>query len=1156
MKIAHLADIHVKFSSRHDEYREVFTRLYKDLKSQKPDRITIVGDLNHQKINMSPGSLDLNAELLVNLAKIAPLDIFLGNHDMNLSQKEQGDTISPMLKIIEKFSELLSPMLKAKMNKSYIVSKENVGDIDFSNKGIYFFPDTDFYKINEKLVYGVYSCKDNKLLTLKKKEKDVNYIGFYHGRIYGARGDNGYELFGDDLVNPATFNNFDVVMLGDIHEHQSFREDDSMAYCGSLIQQNNGESINKGYLIWDIEKKTFQRRYILNDFGFAKITIAKGESVEERVDNIQFSNNKKKTKIYVIWEDYEENYSTEKESQIARLIKEKHGCEVVTVSFSALEKAVAENTDVADAKNKETFIEQLVEYVEDIENDFDDDLKEELVTFAKKTDEILEIGEVVTEVKNWDIEDVEISNIFSFDEKPVKIPFNKFRGLTGIFGRNYSGKSNTVKAIVWGLYQYILDDGDAKKIINIYTTSNKGYVKINLVIEGERYRIYRQVITTLKKDGTTSNNYPVSFEKLTFNEDGKEMWVSKISDKRANENTEVKNLIIAAIGSVDDFTKVSLESQGGDGSYINLKQQPKNDLINRYVGLEFFRDRYDYGNDFLKDVKKTQKTLGNIVEVEGEVIQIKVQINTLKKEIQKIEKEKTDAETLKDKIDANILETTKKLKPILEYEGGDVLTIEEIKTKTSKINQEIEFSNNQKSELLVWLFGNFKKELSLDPNLTFEGLTQNFNEEDELFQTEKDKYVKVEKWIKENLAQELVNVEGYDAKIKEMDLEVGQLQAKLLTYKGEQCPTCGHITQQPDPQKYQLCLIEISEKQGISNSYSQAITQNTNAATYNNNITIQQGNLAVLKNSLIIRKNNKDEIKKTIDLFIKSESIIEHNKNVETKTSELDIVKSQIVTKEKEIDKISLNADKIKNNKKAQNYNSNLNDKLEGFQEQSKGYKFSIYNFNQQLVEKNGDLRIEKNNLENFENKYKEIAKEERKFKIYSLYLQAVHRDGIPARIIRKKLPVVNNKINSILNSIVDFQIQLKVLPNGDVVEEFYFNEDRSDALPLSSASGSQKFISSLVIKDALHYISNLIKPSINIIDEGFGTLDDELTSGIVNVLYYLKNKYKNVVVITHRNEIKDFMDNIIEAYKDTSSISQEILDKNPKAGVTKLNVV
>ena len=99
MKIAHLSDIHIRFYSRHEEYRSVFERLYKDLKSQKPQRIVVVGDLNHQKINMSPGSLDLSAEFLINLAKIAPVDIFMGNHDMNMSQKEQGDTITPIINI-------------------------------------------------------------------------------------------------------------------------------------------------------------------------------------------------------------------------------------------------------------------------------------------------------------------------------------------------------------------------------------------------------------------------------------------------------------------------------------------------------------------------------------------------------------------------------------------------------------------------------------------------------------------------------------------------------------------------------------------------------------------------------------------------------------------------------------------------------------------------------------------------------------------------------------------------------------------------------------------------------------------------------------------------------------------------------------------------
>jgi len=131
----------------------------------------------------------------------------------------------------------------------------------------------------------------------------------------------------------------------------------------------------------------------------------------------------------------------------------------------------------------------------------------------------------------------------------------------------------------------------------------------------------------------------------------------------------------------------------------------------------------------------------------------------------------------------------------------------------------------------------------------------------------------------------------------------------------------------------------------------------------------------------------------------------------------------------------------------------------------------------------------------------------------------------------------------------------MSVTPKGDVVEGFYYSSDKSDMLPLCSASGAQKFISSVVIKDALHYMSNLIKPSLNIIDEGFGTLDDDLISGIVTVIQYLKNKYKNVLVITHRNEIKDSVNNIIEVYKTTENIPQEVLDVNEHAGITQINI-
>ena len=241
MKIAHISDIHIRFGSRHEEYRQVFEKLYKDLKKIKPDRIVLTGDLNHFKINMSPGSLDLSSEFLINLAKITSVDIIAGNHDMNMQQLEQGDTISPIIKIINKTEE-------GKKDKSaFIVNEGNVSEIDFSRKAIYYYEYSGLYNINDSLVYGVFSCKDEDYPVLKKKEKDKKYIALFHGPIYGARGDNGYLLQEIHTTNLATFEKYDIVMMGDIHEHQSFER-----YEEKIIDENELDNyIKKG---WEYKK--------------------------------------------------------------------------------------------------------------------------------------------------------------------------------------------------------------------------------------------------------------------------------------------------------------------------------------------------------------------------------------------------------------------------------------------------------------------------------------------------------------------------------------------------------------------------------------------------------------------------------------------------------------------------------------------------------------------------------------------------------------------------------------------------------------------------------------------------------------------------------------------------------------------------------------
>ena len=60
---------------------------------------------------------------------------------------------------------------------------------------------------------------------------------------------------GEKGINKKSFDGYDYTLLGDIHKHQ-FLIPDKMAYAGSLIQQNHGETLhNHGFIIWDLKNK-------------------------------------------------------------------------------------------------------------------------------------------------------------------------------------------------------------------------------------------------------------------------------------------------------------------------------------------------------------------------------------------------------------------------------------------------------------------------------------------------------------------------------------------------------------------------------------------------------------------------------------------------------------------------------------------------------------------------------------------------------------------------------------------------------------------------------------------------------------------------------------------------------------------------------------
>ena len=102
MKILHIADVHWRGLSRHQEYVLAFKDLFRQAKKIKPDVIYVGGDIVHSKTQgISPELVENLVWWFNEMAKIAPTHIILGNHDGLIHNKDRQDAISPIINAID-----------------------------------------------------------------------------------------------------------------------------------------------------------------------------------------------------------------------------------------------------------------------------------------------------------------------------------------------------------------------------------------------------------------------------------------------------------------------------------------------------------------------------------------------------------------------------------------------------------------------------------------------------------------------------------------------------------------------------------------------------------------------------------------------------------------------------------------------------------------------------------------------------------------------------------------------------------------------------------------------------------------------------------------------------------------------------------------------
>lgn len=261
-KVVHIADLHIRTYQMHDLYKSQFEKLIVELKeklvgyTQNEIRITIVGDIAHQKINISNEQLLLTSWFIQELTQIGVVVIIPGNHDFLENNTQRLDSITPIVELL---------------NSDYIDYYKDGGVYEDQNI--------------KWVVYSLY--QHNERPNFIKQDDDKTYIGLFHGPIQGLSTDLGYEF--EDAYDTLNFVDLDLLLCGDIHKRQQFtlKGGGKAVMIGSLIQQNFGETVkHHGYGIYDVQSDNYEFFDLTNDQPFLHFSISDIKDIEDEKEEL------------------------------------------------------------------------------------------------------------------------------------------------------------------------------------------------------------------------------------------------------------------------------------------------------------------------------------------------------------------------------------------------------------------------------------------------------------------------------------------------------------------------------------------------------------------------------------------------------------------------------------------------------------------------------------------------------------------------------------------------------------------------------------------------------------------------------------------------------------------------------------------------------
>jgi hypothetical protein len=551
VRLAHLADIHIQ-DRRRAEYAAVFGRLYASLRKESPDLIVVAGDVFDNKMRASPHNLEDVAAFLSALADIAPVILIAGNHDTNCLTPGALDLLTPL---IAEHRMLRAPRL------TY-----------WRNSGVY----------EAHGITWVVIATDGETPPEARAEASVEAraepatirICLFHEEVAGAVLPGGLPLPGAARLSAQNFAGFDAALGGHIHVRQHLGP--RAAYCGSLVQQNIGESHHgHGYLLWEVNAGAMPVTRgvdIPNGAGFVRIEVdSTGADVTVQPVptaplywEVIHDGNAPPEAVTAIVAGYEARYGAPRATRVRESAAPAAAAAAAAVGAGGAIAALARLTGAQAASRQQAAHEEIIR---ELLAEEPDGIAEAVIALhrARWTE-----PRAPPAGGRFRLVRFAFDNMYAFGAGNV-VDFTALEGcVSGVVAPNFTGKSSLIEALLFTLYEEHPRAPSKKDVIRRGASSARAVLDFEL--DGRPGRIVKGLTASNTRAGESAYRFEYAGENRT-----------------RGGTMETLAEIESVLGNATGALASSFQLQGGEaGGFMGASPAARKKLVAEVLSLGSF----------------------------------------------------------------------------------------------------------------------------------------------------------------------------------------------------------------------------------------------------------------------------------------------------------------------------------------------------------------------------------------------------------------------------------------------------------------------------------------------------------------------------------------------------------------------------------------